>query len=590
MRFFWYFSFAGFLAITATFLVGADRLWAPVDAQEATKSDEKKDVEKKTEEKKKESKVDKIDEDILRRAKLSTDGDELVTFLKKRILPEKDRPVVERLVRNLGSSDYHVREKATLDLIDRGVAAIEVLRSASNPALDFETLRRIERTIKTIHYKDVGPAVAAAAVRVAALHKPSGLVEAMIGYLPFADNEDLLDELRVALTKHALKDGKADPLLLAALSDRAAVRRATAAEALIGADYADHKDALRKLLGDADATVRFRVARALVFAQERDTVPTLIDTIPDLPLNAAWQAEDFLLKLTAGAPAPTVAMGKDKDARAKCAAAWHEWWKKHQAKVDWTKLEEPPKMLGRTLIVLLDQNSVLELGPDNMPLFEVRGVVFPLDAQMIDDGRVLVAEYHANRVTERNARGEVLWTKGNIQGPQVAQRLPNGNTFIATAYKLMEYDKDSNLVLDVNLADDNLQKIMKAMKLDNGEIVCMQADARIVRYDARGTELHSFQIQIGTRLFGGRIHMLPTGRVLVPLNAEGKVVEYDSRGKIIWEVPFEQPIAATRLPNGNTLITSMDPSVGAVEVDRAGVHLWSYQHASNTRVTRAIRR
>jgi hypothetical protein len=76
----------------------------------------------------------------------------------------------------------------------------------------------------------------------------------------------------------------------------------------------------------------------------------------------------------------------------------------------------------------------------------------------------------------------------------------------------------------------------------------------------------------------------------VPHNAEGKVVEYDSKGKIVWEVPFEQPIAAMRLPNGHTLITSMSPAVGAVEVDRAGREVWSYRHSSNTRVTRAVRR
>jgi hypothetical protein len=604
MRFFWFFSLAGTVAITAAGLIGDDRPKTAADTQAPPKTDEKNPVEKNAEEKKTDSKFDKLDEEVLRRAKLSTDGAALVDFLKKRILPEKDRPEVERLVRKLGSSDYRVREKATVDLVERGVAAMEVLRSSAslpnsasfpNSSLrttgaDCEVIRRVERSIQDIHDKDVGPEVTAAAVRVSALHKAGGLVETLIGYLPFADNDAVVDEIRVALTALSLKDGKADPLLVAALSDRSAIRRATAGEVLVRAAFADHKDELRKLLGDGDAVVRYRVARALVFARERDAIPTLIDTISDLPLNTAWQAEDFLLKLAAGSTPPTVAMGNDKDARDKCKAAWQGWWKMHQAKIDLAKLEDSPKLLGRTLVVLLDQNTVLELGPDNSPRLEIKGLVFPLDAQLLDDGRVLVAEYHANRVTERNARGEVLWQKAGIQGPQVAQRLPNGNTFIATAYKLLEYDKDDNAVVNINVSEDGQQKVMKAMKLENGDIVCMQVDGRIVRYDSRGTQLHSFPIQIGTRLFGGRIHVLPNGRVLVPHNAEGKVVEYDSRGKAVWEVPFEQPIAATRLPNGNTLITSMNPWVGAVEVDRNGAHLWTFQHASNTRVTRAIRR
>jgi outer membrane protein assembly factor BamB len=289
-----------------------------------------------------------------------------------------------------------------------------------------------------------------------------------------------------------------------------------------------------------------------------------------------------------GTQTPSAPLGDDRDTRDKCKAAWHAWWKAHEKKIDLAKLEEAPKMLNRTLIVLLDQASVLELGPDNQPRWQVKGLVFPLDAQMIDDDRFIVAEYHGNRVTERNTRGEVLWQKA-VQGPLAAQRLPNGNTFIATDHQLLEFDKNEKQVVNISFENEG-RKIMKAMKLPGGEIACMLADSRIVRYDATGKELHTFDITLGMRLFGGRVHMLPTGRVLVPHHAEGKVVEYDSKGKIVWEVPFEQPIAAVRLPNGHTMITSMNAAIGAVEVDRAGREVWSYRHESNTRVTRAIKR
>jgi hypothetical protein len=45
---------------------------------------------------------------------------------------------------------------------------------------------------------------------------------------------------------------------------------------------------------------------------------------------------------------------------------------------------------------------------------------------------------------------------------------------------------------------------------------------------------------------------------------------------------------ATRLPNGNTLVTSMSPQRGAVELDPAGKEVWSYK--ADSRVTRAYRR
>lgn len=581
MRFFWLLLLTTTLTVTMAFsLRGIPSI---AQTQPPAKDDDKKPPEKKTS-----PKIDQLDEAILRRAKISTNGSALLDFFTKRILPEKERPEIERLVRRLSSADFRAREKATLELTTRGSAVLEVLRSPFASSFDLETSRRIRQAIQRIQENDVASEVPAAAVRLLALQKPAGMNETLIAFLPFTDSDAVLDEIRLALTKNALVAGKTDPVLVAGLTDRSAVRRATVAEVLGRTAFAEHKDALRRLLQDPDAYVRFRVARTLAYARQADAIPILIDTIPDLPLNAAWQVEDFLLQLAANSPPPSAPMGIDKDTRGKCKDAWQAWWKKHEAKIDLAKLEDTPKLLGRTLIVLLDQGRVLELGPDNMPRFEIKNIVFPLDAQLIDDNRVLVAEYHANRVSERNMRGEVLWQRA-VVSPLVAQRLPNGNTFVATPHLLLEYDKDNQEVLNVALSTDN-QFIMKAMKLANGEIACMVADGRVVRYSPRGAELHSFAITLGMRLFGGRVHMLPTGRVLVPHNAEGKVIEYDSKGKIVWEIPFEQPIAAHRLPNGNTLITSMNPQIGAVEVDRAGTHLWSYQDASKTRVTRAIRR
>jgi hypothetical protein len=66
------------------------------------------------------------------------------------------------------------------------------------------------------------------------------------------------------------------------------------------------------------------------------------------------------------------------------------------------------------------------------------------------------------------------------------------------------------------------------------------------------------------------------------------VVEYDADGQSVWEVSIDQPIAAVRLPNGNTLITLMQDK-SAVEVDRTGKRVWQFK-AENTRVTRAFRR
>lgn len=580
MRFTPFWLASGFF-LTAALLLGSAHVAAPQEAKEP-KQGEKKDPEKKAE-----PEFDKLDAEILRRANLSTDADALVQFLRKRTLPDKDRPAVEQTVRRLNAASFAVREKATQDLVKRGVAGIEVLRSTHGSGLEFN--RRIENVLQRIHENDVPPETAAAAVRVLAQHKSKNLVEILLAYLPFTDNDAVIEEIRYTLIKHALADGKAHPLLLAALTDRSAARRAVAAEAVGRAAYADHKDALRKLLADPDVLVRCRAARTLALAKQRDAVPVLIDALPDLPVNEAWRAENFLLQLALKTPPPEVAMGNSPAAAKKCAAAWRAWWKDHADIADLARLQEAPRMLGRTMLVLLDEREVIELGIDNRPRWEIKNLNLPLDTQLLDEDRILIAEYSSNRVSERNLRGEVLWHK-NVTGPLAVQRLPNGNTFIATGTHLLEYDKDQNEVVNIQLSEDGNQTIMKAAKSPSGEIICLRADGQVVRYDAKGNEKSSFAVSIGLKLFGGRLDVQPSGRVLVPHNAEGKVVEYDAKGKIIWEVPFEQPIAATRLSNGNTLITSMNPGVGAVEVDRAGTEVWSFRHSSNTRVTRAIRR
>jgi hypothetical protein len=526
------------------------------------------------------------DDEILRRANVRSDGASLLAFLRKRTLPETERPQIIKLVRQLGSEVYEEREAASAELIRRGPAVGEILRAARNDHSDLETMRRAERCLATIRDNDVAANVPAAALRVLATRKPAGAVEAVLAFLPFAENDQTAEEARTLLGRLAVTNGKADRHLVAALSDRAAIRRAAAGQALARAGIADHHDAVRKLLRDPDAKVRFRVAEALAYTGESSAVTALIDTLPQLPLPLAWQAEEFLLRVAGDIVPPPVALGNDDSTRRKCRDGWQAWWKANAAKIDLAKLESPTKLQGNTTVVLLDQGRILDLGPQNQVRWEMHNLSFPLDVQLVGEEHVLVAEYYGNRVTERDLKGNVIWER-DVTGPLTAQRLANGNTFVATDMALFEFDKDGKEVLKIEMPGEN-KRVMKALKLPNGEIACLTTDARVSRLDAAGKELHGFAVSIGMRLFGGRLHMLPSGRVLVPHNGEDKVVEYDGQGKIVWEVAVDKPVSALRLPNGNTLVTSMTPGVGAVEFDRAGTQVWQYSSA--TRVTRAIRR
>src|SRR5207248_156962 len=154
---------------------------------------------------------------------------------------------------------------------------------------------------------------------------------------------------------------------------------------------------------------------------------------------------------------------------------------------------------------------------------------------------VLVAEHALNpnegRVTERDTNGEVIWKK-DIEAPLMAQRLPSGHTFIATAGNFIELDRSGREVYSLQPPEG--AAIMKAQKLRNGEILCLLQGGKVARLDSAGRVLQSFLINV--RYSGGRIEALPDGHLLIPLTDDNKLVEYDAQGKVVWEWEVEKPI------------------------------------------------
>jgi hypothetical protein len=74
------------------------------------------------------------------------------------------------------------------------------------------------------------------------------------------------------------------------------------------------------------------------------------------------------------------------------------------------------------------------------------------------------------------------------------------------------------------------------------------------------------------------IRMTKAGTLLVPHLGEGKVVEYDLDGKVLWSVPAKSPWQAVRLKSGNTLIAG-DWSRYAREVNPKGETVWEFTQA-----------
>jgi hypothetical protein len=370
-------------------------------------------------------------------------------------------------------------------------------------------------------------------------------------------------------------------VLLTALTDRIPIRRAAAAMALCQANVREQLPAVRKLLQDPEPTARLRVALALASLHERDAIPVLIALLGDLPTTQLWTVEDLLFRL-AGDRAPAVGLGNDEDSRRKCRDAWAGWWREHGPQTDLGKLLPAQRLLGYTLVVVQQDKSsgrVFELGVDGKPRWQISGLQYPLDAQVLPDDRVLIAEFNGHRVSERNFRGEILWEK-QVTNPIAVQRLSTGNTFIATRTQLFELDPSGKEVARQTIAGF----VMAARKQNDGRIGCIIGGV-FQQLDVAGKELKRWNV--GSVQTVGGIDVLPGGRVLVVHVFANKVVEYDSTGKVLWEAQVNHPTSAVRLPNGNTLVACYDTGQ-VVELDQAGKTVW--QHRTEGELARARRR
>ena len=512
---------------------------------------------------------------------VSTPG--LIAFLERRTLADGERVKAAALVEQLGSLDFRRREAASEALVKKGPCVVDLLRTALRGD-SLEAARRAEKCLERIRAADVAADAVAPAIRLLVKRNPAELASVLLAFLPFSDSEYVNDEIRDAL-KRSVKAGKTPvAALVAATKDSSPIRRAVAAEAL--AESNDHAGLVRSLLKDESPVVRLRLARIEIVRGDKSAVPILIEALPQVVNSEAWPAEDLLYRLAEGRTPPMISRGADDESRRKYKEVWLDWWKQNEKAVDLAALGKPTPTTGHTIVVLLDDGEVVELDRKNEPVWRIGGLMLPLDMQPLPNGNILVAEHGASRVTERDrVRGEIRWERA-VSNPITAQRLPNRHTFVATYNGFVQYDEKGDEVLSYTLPQGD--RFLKVAKLPNGDVVAMTAQSQVVRMDEKGRELNSFPINLGLPLFGGRIQMLPNGHVLVPHNQEDKVVEYDTQGKVAWQISAPKPVIAVRLPNGNTIVTTFLAETGAIEYDRDGKEVWSFRH--KTRVTRAIRR
>lgn len=510
------------------------------------------------------------DEKILRDAGVSTEGTGLVAFFRSHTPTPADQERLTTRIGELGSNSFAERDRASHELTAAGRFSLPLLRPAlSSP--DLEVARRAARCIEEIEQLPTAMIMASAA-RVTAAARPEGAAEALLGVLPWVDEESAEDAVIQALVVVGLKDKVADPAVVSAAADKNPLRRAAAGYVLGQAGPTQQILAVR-LLTDADARVRFRSAGGLLRGGERAAVPALIALLDEGPAPLASQAEEILTRLPAERDLPGPSGGDDAGRR-RARSAWESWWKQNETRVDLSRAARDDAYLGLTLIVELDNTGrggkgrVWECGPDGKPRWEMKDLPRPIDARLLPNGRVLVAEHGPPRVTERQRDGTVVWEYSPPGQPVSCQRLANGNTFVATYNELVEVTREKVVVFSAKLS---AQMVFYGQKLRNGHYLYISSGNRIVELDARGKEVLSVSVENSGSW--ASVESLPNGNFLVALYNAGKVVELDRTGKVTWQCKLEAPGHATRLRNGNTLVVSIEGRRVA-EYDRSGKEVW----------------
>jgi len=501
----------------------------------------------------------------------AADAAGLLAFFRQGTLNPEARKRVERFVQQLDSQRFAERQEATKQLIATGRPALSFLRPALTGA-NLDLTRRLEYCITEIE-KESANVLRISAARLLARHRPPEAVKVLLDYVAFAEPAAVEEEVIACLAHLAVQEVEVPAALVAGLKSELPGCRAAAAVVLGRVGTKEHCDQIKPLLGDASALVRLRAAEGLLAAKDRGALPVLVALLGDGPAPLAVRAEE-LLRVLADRDAPTVRVGDaGADARKKAQAAWLAWHRDRGDQVDLTTgLREG--QLGLFLVI----ETVNARGDKRLVAYSRGGKarwtmgddVETKDAHWLPGNRVLIA--YANKVVERDvATGRVVWEWQHKDsfGIISCQRLPNGNTFVATHGTYQEVAPDKKVVYAHPVRTPNRKVINCATKLRNGTIAFIDGDDLLYEFDTSGEQLRVTKLTDGA-CFG--LEELPGGHLLVTNfygGGEGRdrVTELNAARKQVgaWKLPGA--CHAIRLSNGNLLAIGEKK---LVELDRHG--------------------
>jgi outer membrane protein assembly factor BamB len=184
--------------------------------------------------------------------------------------------------------------------------------------------------------------------------------------------------------------------------------------------------------------------------------------------------------------------------------------------------------------------------------------------------------------------GKVVWTytmpgksaTGHAQELSDAWMLSNGNVLFARETGATELAPDKHVVWNYDAPEGC--EVHVAQPIDKQHVFIMQngdpARAMIINTTTGKIEKQTV-IPAALPAHGQFRHarLTAANTILAAHLNEGRVAEYDWSGKELWSVPAPSVWAATRLKNGNTLISQ--EHIGVREVNPKGETVWQFTQA-----------
>ena len=158
--------------------------------------------------------------------------------------------------------------------------------------------------------------------------------------------------------------------------------------------------------------------------------------------------------------------------------------------------------------------------------------------------------------------------------------LANGNFLFADG-NIKEYDAQGKLVWSYSPEVQEGGGAYACQRLANGNtVVGENGSGRVVEVDREGKVVFSLDTRPDTKNAHDHMRMcrkLANGNYLVCMKGDKKVKEFKPDGSVVWEHAFQNiTFAAVRLPNGNTLVSSLDQ---VTEVAADGKEVWVFKAA-----------